>query len=1027
MGRAWFGGRHSRRQQPHRTTPTAGRANLFQHRLRIEPLEDRRMLSIYAVNSLADLMAADGFITLREALQAANTNAIVFDAPAGSATESDVITFAPELFTDGVNPLPGKITLGGTSLSLTDAAGVDIQGPGAELLTIDAANRSSVFQVELVGAKAALSRMTITGGSGGDVRNDGGIISVIDSIITGNSSGPSGGGIYSSGGTLSVINSTISGNSTGSDGGGIFSYGGTLSVINSTISGNSASSRGGGICSLGGTLSVINSTISGNSAGRNGGGINSTSGTLFIANSTISGNLGAVAGGGICGISTTVSIANSTISGNSAVQNGGGVSISDTNASLSVTNSTISGNSAGTDGGGIYIYRCTPSIITNSTIWGNSAANCGGGLYVSYGEPFLHNSVVAGNLVGDSSQVSGTLAPGSSYNLIGLSVGLSGIANGGNGNQIGDTTPLDPMLGPLQDNGGPTWTYAPLPGSPLVDAGGDANAIDSKGLSLVLDQRGLARRFAGVDIGAVETQPLGVPVACSDGCDVAQGGSVTVDVLANDFCNDGSPMDVEIVAMPLHGTLVDNLDGTFTYTPEGTFWGTDTFSYRAINGSLASTAANVVLSVLSPTSVVVTTVDDETDGDVAPGDISLREALGLASPGSTIQFSAALLDRVITLTHASKTLPVSNVQIIGLGASHLVIDGNRQGAVFQAASGNSLISRLLVTGGSTGGIVVSSGAELSLDHVAVFRNTCSKSGGGGVDNAGTLIVTNSTISYNSAVSLSGRGGGIRNTGYCSITDSTLSNNIAKSASIGSSRGGAIDSSGTCVITNSTISDNTAENAGGAIYCSGTCNITNSTFSRNTLNGSPFGDGGAIYISPSGTCTITDSTMRGNSAAGKVESSGGAITSTGTCSITNSTLSGNSASDGGAICQFAGSLTLANSTIAGNSADRGGGVCGLPDGTSIIVTLANSIIAANDGSDGADVFGTLTSTGRNLIGSDPSFVRDPSPGGDGTWGTADDDYGDLHLTAASLAIDMGNDDDVPGGLTTDLDGKSPDRR
>ena len=119
------------------------------------------MLTAFTVNSLLDAVAADGVVTLREALEAANTNAAVFDAPAGSGVETDV-SLSPGLFTDGTNPVPGTITLGGTQLTIADD--VDVQGPGAELLTIDANQQSRVFYVNS-GVTASLSGMTVSGGT----------------------------------------------------------------------------------------------------------------------------------------------------------------------------------------------------------------------------------------------------------------------------------------------------------------------------------------------------------------------------------------------------------------------------------------------------------------------------------------------------------------------------------------------------------------------------------------------------------------------------------------------------------------------------------------------------------------------------------------------------------------------------------------------------------------------------------------------------------------------------------------------
>src|SRR5205085_1482676 len=86
-------------------------------------------------------------------------------------------------------------------------------------------------------------------------------------------------------------------------------------------------------------------------------------------------------------------------------------------------------------------------------------------------------------------------------NLIGNGTGATGFTNGNNGDQVGTAgTPILPLLGTLGDNGGPTPTHLPLPGSPAIDAGHNLGAPPS-------DQRGRARIDNGtIDIGAVETQ-----------------------------------------------------------------------------------------------------------------------------------------------------------------------------------------------------------------------------------------------------------------------------------------------------------------------------------------------------------------------------------------------------------------------------------------------------------------------------------------------------------------------------------------
>ncbi|MCX7427700.1 MAG: right-handed parallel beta-helix repeat-containing protein [Planctomycetia bacterium] len=518
MARAWFGGRRMGNPARRRSDAVSRvRTNPFHHRLRLEPLEDRRMLTAFLVNSLSDAVAADGVITLREALEAANTNAAVFDARAGSDAETDVITFAPELFTDGTDPLPGKIVFepGNADLLITDPAGVEIQGPGAELLSINANQQSRVFYVNS-GVVASLLGMTVTGGSadrGGGIYSSG-TLTITNSTLAGNSSSYGGGGIYSFG-TLTLTNSTLSGNSASdeggiyaSDGGGIYNgWHGTLTLTNSTLSGNSTSGCGGGIISSG-TISITDSTISDNSAGGGGGGIyNNYVGTLTITDSTLSGN-SAGGGGGIYN-SGTLAIATSTLSGNSG--SGGGINNVGYNgtASVTITNSTLSGNLGGTGTGGIASfdsYNGTATLtITNSTLSRNSPV----GIF-SYGSSTrvtLNNTIVAGNL-GDIYQLSGVLS--GCYNLIGDGTGQSSLVDGIDGNQVGtSSSPIDPLFVRNPSPGDP-GDLRLLAGSPAINMGSNALAVDAAGHALIADLDNKDRViYDTVDIGAYEYRLTG--------------------------------------------------------------------------------------------------------------------------------------------------------------------------------------------------------------------------------------------------------------------------------------------------------------------------------------------------------------------------------------------------------------------------------------------------------------------------------------------------------------------------------------
>ncbi len=256
-------------------------------------------------------------------------------------------------------------------------------------------------------------------------------------------------------------------------------------------------------------ITIANGKISGSS---NAGGIlNNSTATVNLINSTLSNN-SAGFGGGILNLSTgVVNVTNSTLNNNSASSTGGGVYNNGT-GTVNITNSTLSGNSAG-GGGGIFNLQGTVNV-TNSTISNNQApggSGAGGGIYNNNIAPPLNlkNSIVAGNTTGTvGPDLIGTFNS-QDYNLIGNTSGA--IINGTTTHNINNTSA---NLGALANNGGPTQTLLPRPGSPAINAGDPANlpadTYDVDGDSntaepLPLDQRGFARVVGGnFDIGAVE-------------------------------------------------------------------------------------------------------------------------------------------------------------------------------------------------------------------------------------------------------------------------------------------------------------------------------------------------------------------------------------------------------------------------------------------------------------------------------------------------------------------------------------------
>ena len=205
--------------------------------------------------------------------------------------------------------------------------------------------------------------------------------------------------------------------------------------------------------------------------------------------------------GGVFAASGDLSIVNSTISGNLAKTGTGGGIYGDSLDDLSIVNSTISGNSANAGtGGGIYNYN-SPLRVANSTIAGNSAGS-GGGIY---NEGSLGASVVEiSNTILDAG-ASGENIFNNGGTVTSLGYNLSSDDAGGYLTGPGDQINTDPLVGPLQNNGGPTFTHALLSGSPAIDEG-DPNFTPPPDD----DQRGcpFIRVFNGrIDVGSFESQP----------------------------------------------------------------------------------------------------------------------------------------------------------------------------------------------------------------------------------------------------------------------------------------------------------------------------------------------------------------------------------------------------------------------------------------------------------------------------------------------------------------------------------------
>jgi len=281
------------------------------------------------------------------------------------------------------------------------------------------------------------------------------------------------------------------GSAPGDNGGGILNEGGNLRLKQCIIAGNSAE-FGGGIFNLNGRLRVHKCTLNSNTATSSGGAIANSAfdgaATLIVTNSTLSfnftdifnGNDGAgilnEAGGSAFSVASLI-VSNSTLSGNSANGNGGGIANAcdlPNVAQATITNSTFSDNAADPNANGNAIYNAgAAEFKIGSTILNRNQANVGENIF-------------------------------NSGRAISLGYNLSNDDGAGVLTGPGDQINTDPLLFHLEDNGGPTFTHKPLPGSPVIDAGDPSFTPPP-----FFDQRGTnfdRVRGSRIDIGSLEVQ-----------------------------------------------------------------------------------------------------------------------------------------------------------------------------------------------------------------------------------------------------------------------------------------------------------------------------------------------------------------------------------------------------------------------------------------------------------------------------------------------------------------------------------------
>jgi hypothetical protein len=508
--------------------------------------------------------------------------------------------------------------------------------------------------------------------------------------------------------------------------------GGGVYVSNLTITNGDASTGalGGGafLVDAGSSLTLDYSTVTNNTAGNlAGGAILNNGGSVTVRFDTISANQasvgGAIENNGQAGPAVT-SVVESTIVNNTAsttsTVNGGGGGIDNNHGTLTLDSCTISGNSGDT---------------------GNTSSGGGGVQNVSGSTANVVNTLIAGNTTNQvGGDVNGAFTS-NGFNLIRITNGSTGF------NKATDQTgtaasPLNAVLGPLQNNGGHTDTRAPALVSPAVDKGKSSFHVDQRLRQAPYDNPSIPNAAGGdgSDIGAVELVPSQVFVVTN----------------TNDF-GTGSLREEIIQAGPADSVFIPpSVSGTINLT----------------SGTLVIDRAMTILG---------------------PG----ARKLAVASTGSVFDISGggAVIISGLTIGNGSGTGVTDHGNLI---MNDCAIVNNSVGGFYVDQSSFLTLTGCTISGNSSiiGAGIYNDGTTM-LTNCTIANNTATDAGVGGGraggifnNSSSTLYLTNCTVSGNAAIGNpnGGGGGGLQLGGTAQLANTIVAGNTTD--------GGGPDISGT---------------------------------------------------------------------------------------------------------------------------------------------------------------------------------------------------------------------------------------
>ncbi len=807
---------------------------------------------------------------------------------------------------------------------------------------------------------------------------------------------------------------------TGKDGdysgGGMYVSSGSPTLTNCSFRTNTAD-QGGGMYSSSGSPTLTGCTFIGNSA-RSGGGMQVYSGSPTLTGCTFIGNaaVDVMSGGGGISIGGPATLTNCSFSGNTADYWGGGISLY---GDAMLVNCAISGNTAGYGGGVCGLH----GIISNCIVWGNSDEDGAmEALWRQGGGQGTDKRTVAWSDIQGGRAGTGNINADPKF-VRNPSPGADDVW-GTSDDDYGDLRLRDDS--PCIDAG----NNAAVPGGVTTDLAGENRFYDTP----VSDTGSGTAPI--VDMGAYEAHFV-VGASAGGPYTVIQGQSITLSSFGASAAAGALQYDWEWSG---DGKFDDATGANPVFSTAGLPLANVTVWLRVTDGAMNSAVATTTVAVV-PTVVYVDGNATGANTGVTWADAYAR--LSTAMKQAVVGQQIHVADGTYTPTGGKDRFASfhlkSGIGLYGGYAGYGAADPNVRDVMLYP----TILSGRIGTAGLSYHVVAGSGVDATavLDGFTVMRGGAydwtivvytGGYGGGMYNDHSSPTLIDCTFSGNSA----GYGGGMYNDHSSPmLVNCTFSGN----STIGFSQGDIVRRGG---------------GGGGMFNVHSSPTLVNCTFSGNSSPGFDErkilmdGAGGGMDNTDDSSPTVTNCRFYGNSAA----YGGGIYNVQSSPRLTNCLVWGNTASEnGGGIGMndamyfsngFLAGLgpstpTLINCTVSRNSAGwGGGGIWGYPQSRP---TLTNCIVWGNTATaNGGPQIGPVIAfseaivtysdieggwTGAGNINTDPKFVRGASSGADGTWGTADDDYGDLSLQVASLCIGSGKNEAVPADITTDIAGNA----